>query len=129
VILGVRRPGRGAGGLRRAEFERAAAGRGHALVGGATQNPADPGALAADLAQGAVIPEGVRVFGGVEFGGVIPVLARAARGVRHGEGGEQGQQQELQRRRNLGVQNRPRPGARCVGFARCGGLMGHRRED
>jgi hypothetical protein len=47
----------------------------------AAQNPADPGALAADLAQGAVVPEGVRVFGGVEFGGGIPVLARAAQGA------------------------------------------------
>ena len=113
----------------RAGYGRAQAGQGHALGGGTAEDVAEPGALAADSAQGAVVPKGVRVFGGVEFGGGIPVLARApqgvARGPGHGERGEEGQQQELQGGRNPGVRDRPRQEARGVGFGRSGGLKWH----
>ncbi len=85
-----------------------------------------------DAAQGVGLLGGVQVFGEIGAGGEEPVLAQempgAARGFRLREGGEQGQQQELDERRNLGVQNRPRPGARCVGFAQCGVLVRHWRE-
>jgi hypothetical protein len=60
-----------AGGERRAGYGRALAGQGHALGGGAAQDVADPGALAADFAQGTVVPGGVRVFGGVVSPGVV----------------------------------------------------------
>jgi len=116
----------------RAGYGRAQAGQGHALGAVAAQDPAEPGALAADAAQGAIVPDGLRVFGGIEFRGGIPVLARApqraARGLRHGERGEQSQQQELQGGRNPGVRDRPRQEARCVGFDRSGGLMWHWEE-
>ena len=130
VILGVRPPWRPAGGLGRAEYGRAVAGQGHALGAVAAHKPAEPGAQAKQPAQDIGVP--VLVFAGAGGDGEEPVLLRAAQGVARGgctsEGGEQGQQQELQRGRNPGVQDRPRPGARCVGFARCGGLMGHHRE-
>jgi hypothetical protein len=107
------------------------AGQGHAPVGPAAQQPADLRPQLEQAAQGVGILGGLQVVGEIGAGGEEPVLAqevlRAAGGVRLREGGEQGQQQELQRRRNPGVQDRPRPGARCVGFARCGGMVWHHR--
>ena len=130
MISGVRRHWGRAGGLGRAEYGRAVAGKGHTLGRVAAHEPAEPGAPTTQAAQDVRIPVGV--FAGVGGDGEEPVLVRAAQGVARGgcarEGGEQGQQQELQRGRNPGVQDRPRPGARCVGFARCGGLMGHHQE-
>ena len=132
VTGGVHGPWGRAGGLRRAGYGRAMAGQGHAAVGGAAQEPAEFGAKLENAAEGVGILGGVQVVGEIGVGGEEPVLAqevaRAGGGLGLREGGEQGQQQELQDRRNLGVQNRPRPGARCVGFARCGGLMGHHRD-
>ncbi len=128
MILGVGRLGRRAGGDGRAGYGRALARQRHALGGGAAQDVADPGALAADLAKGAIVPEGVRVFGGVELGGVIPVLARAAvREARLRKGGEEGQQEELQGGRNPGVRDRPRQGAQGVGLVRSGRVKWHHR--
>ena len=123
--LGVR-PWRGrAGDVCRAGYGRALAGQGHTFGAVAAQDPTEPGPLAADFAQGAVVPKGLRVFGGVEFGGGVPILARApqraARGLRHGQRGEKGQQQELHGGRNPGVRDRPRQGAQGVGFDRSGG--------
>jgi hypothetical protein len=105
--------------------------QGHALGAVAAQQPAEAGAPAAEATQGVLVEQGVRVLIGGEVRGEEPVLAqevlRAAGGVAHREGGEQGQQQQLERHRNPGVQDRPRQGARCVGFDRSGGLMGHHR--
>jgi hypothetical protein len=129
VILGVRRPWGRAGGRRRGEYGRAVAQQGQAAVGLAAQQPAEFGAGAAEAAQLVPVLGGVRVFVGVGVRGEEPVLARQAhhiaRGLGHGEGAKQGQQQELEGGRNLGVQDRPRPGARCVGFARRGCSVWH----
>ena len=118
-----------AGGVRRAGYGRAVAGEGQALVRGAAQQPAEPGAQAADAVQGECVEGGVRVVGGIGVCGEQPVLAQevqhAARGLGHGEGGQQGEQEELEGGRNPGVQDRPGQGARGVGFARCGGLVCH----
>jgi hypothetical protein len=133
VNLGVRALGGRAGGLRGAGGGRAVAGQGHAAVAGAAHEPADEGAQLEEAAEGVRIPGGVQVLG--EGGGVgeEPVLAqgaqRAAGGLRARDGGEEGQEQELEGGRNPGVQDRPRPGARCVGVARCGGLVGHHRQN
>ncbi len=79
--------------------------------------------------QGEGVRGGVRLAGGIGVGGEEPVLAqeaqRAARGLGHGEGGQQGEQQELEGGRKPGVQDRRGHGPRGVGFARCGGLVGH----
>ena len=132
VILGVRRLWRGAGGVRGAECGRAVAGESHAAVAGAAHEPADHGAELEEAAEGVRIPGGVQVFGEVGVLGEEPVLAEAAQGAAGGfrarEGGEEGQEEELEERRNLGVQGGPRPGARCVGFDRCGGIVWHHRE-
>jgi hypothetical protein len=105
------------------------AGQGHAAVGLAAQEPAQLRPQPEKAAQDIGILGGVQVVAEIGVRGEEPVLAqcvaRAAGGVRHREGGQQGQQQELQGHRNPGVQDRPRQGARCVGFARCGGLMWH----
>ena len=130
--LGVDAPWRRAGGLLRTGYGRGKARGGHAAVGMAAHEPADFRAQLENAAQGVGIPGGVQVFAEGAVGGEEPVLAQGAQGAAggsgHREGAEQGQEQELQGRRNPGVQDRPRPGARCVGFARCGGLMGHHRE-
>ena len=124
-------PGRGTGGLRRAGYGRALAGPGHAAVGVAAHEPADFGAELEQAAQGVGVFGGVQVFGEGAVRGEEPVLAQGAQGVAggsgHREGAEQGQEQELEGGRNPGVQDRPRPGARCVGFARYGGLLWHWR--
>ncbi len=121
-----------AGGLGGAEYGRAVAGQGHAFGAVAAHQPAEAGAQAKKPAQDVGVPVGVRVFAGVGGDGEEPILGRAAQRAagdpRHGKGGQQGQQQALQRHRQMGVQDRPRPGARCVGFARCGGRMWHHRE-
>ena len=113
----------------RKDFGRAVARQGDAAVGVAAHEPAEFGPQLEQAAQGVGVLGGVQVFGEIAVGGEEPVLAQevpcAARGLGPREGGEQGEQQELQRRRNPGVQNRPRSGARCVGFDRSGGLMGH----
>jgi hypothetical protein len=104
---------------------------GDAAVGGAAHEPAEFGTQLQDAAQDAGVPGGVEVFGEVGVGGEEPILAQgaqgAAGGVGPGEGGEQGEKQKLEGGRNPGVQDRPQPGVRSVGFVRCGGLMGHRR--
>ena len=128
---GGRQGGR-AGSLRRARYGRTLAGQGHAAVGGAAQKPAELRPQLENAAQGVRGLGALQVFAEIGVGGEEPVLAqevpRAARGLGPRKGGEQGEQQELQRRRNPGVQNRPRPGARCICLARCGGLMGHHRR-
>ena len=129
VNLGVDAPGRRAGGLFRAGYGRGVARRGHAAVGVAAHEPADFGAELEQATQGEGVFGGVQVFGEGAVRGEEPVLAQGAQGVAggsgHREGAEQGQKQELQGGRNPGVHDRPRPGARCVGFARCGGLVWH----
>ena len=113
----------------RKDFGRAVARQGDAAVGVAAQKPAEFGPQLEQAAQGVGALGGVQVFGEIAVGGEEPVLAQGAQGVAggsgHREGAEQGEKQELQGRRNPGVQDRPRPGARCVGFARCGGLVWH----
>ena len=130
VIWGAWRHWRRACGLGGAEYRRAVAGEGHALCTVAAHQPAEAGAQAKQPAQDMGVPVGI--LGGVGGEGEEPVLVRAAHGVardgRDLEGGEQGQQQELQRGRNPGVQNRLRQGAQGIGFARCGGLMWHHQE-
>jgi hypothetical protein len=115
----------------RKDFGRAVARQGDAAVGVAAQKPAELRPQLEQAAQGVGVLGGVQVFGEIAVGGEEPVLAQSAQGVAggsgHSEGAEQGEKQELQGRRNPGVQDRPRPGARCVGFARCGGLIGHRK--
>jgi hypothetical protein len=124
------RPGRRAGGLFRGEFGRVVAQDGHAAVGFAAQEPAEFGAGAAKAAEFAPVLRGVRVLVRVAVRGEEPVLAREAEQAAGGggdcQGCEEGEQQKLEGGRNRGVQDRPRPGARCVGFDRSGVLVWHR---
>ena len=119
----------GAGGLRGTEYGRTVAGEGHAAVRGAAHEPAELGAELEQAAQDVGVLGGLQVVAEVGVGGEQPVLAqgaqRAGLGVCLREGGEQGQEQELEGGRNPGVQDRPHPGVRCVGFGRCGGLVCH----
>ena len=123
------RLGRRAGGLRRGEYGRAMAQRGHAAVGLAVQEPAELGADAAKAADLVPVEGRVLVVAGGAVRGQEPVLARnaqeAAPGGCQGQGCEEGEQQQLEGQRNLGVQDRPRPGARCFGLVRCGGIVWH----
>ncbi len=118
------RPRRRAGGLLRREYGRAVAGRGHAAVGGAAQEPAEFGTGAAQETELAPVLEGVLVLIRAAMRGDEPILAREAQEAAAGGGGcqgcEKGEQQQLEGRRDEGERDRPAPGARCAGFARCG---------
>ncbi len=107
-----RRPGRGAGDAVRGESGRAPDGGTHAAGAGAAQDPAEPGALAADAAHGAGADIRREILDGAAFGGEPPVLAgdapRIAAGGMAGhcqslaggfaleEEGDQGEQQGTQ---------------------------------
>ena len=63
------------------------AGTAHAAAGAATHDPADPGALAAQTAQGARMEYGREVVDGFAGGGELPIPQRGAPGAARGMGG------------------------------------------
>ena len=118
-----------AGGRRGAQYGRKLAGEGHAAIGLAAHEPADFGAQAEEATQDIGILGGVQILAEIGVGGEEPILTQAghllARDLRHREGGQQGEPQEPEHRRNPGVQDRLRQGAQGVGFVRGGGLVWH----
>ena len=119
------------------------AGKAHAAAGAAAQDPADPGALAAETAQGARVEYGCQVVDGFAGGGEVPIPLRGAPGAAVGRGqggfelsrdgfasGEDGQlgEQELEQgRRKMDAIHRLRQAAKGVGFERSGDGMWHHR--
>ncbi len=111
----------------------------HAAAGTPAQDPADPGALAAQTAQGARVEYGREVVDGFAGGGEMPIplrgAPRAGGGGGHGELGhdrlvpreerQQGEQELKQGRRKMDAIHRLRQAAKGVGFERCGGRMWH----
>ena len=136
--------GRGAGDAVRGELGCALDGRAHAAGAGAAQDPAEHGALAADVAHGARVEERREILDGAAIGGELPVLAGNAPGVAAGdplgaagafhllaEGfaleqeGDQGEQQGTQGGREMDVLEHARHAAGCVGFKKGCDLICH----
>ena len=101
------RPWRCAGGARGAGSGRATARTAHAAAGPAAEDPADPGALAAQAPQGARMEYGREIVDGFASRGELPIPLRGAPGAAVGRGqggleltcdgfvsGENGQQSE-----------------------------------
>ena len=117
------------------------AGKAHAAAGAAAQDPADPGALAAETAQGARVEYGCEVVDGFAGGGEVPIPKRGAPGAGGGGGqGEfghdrlvpreerqQGEQELKQGRRKMDAIHRLRQAAKGVGFERSGDRKRHHR--
>jgi hypothetical protein len=113
----------------------------HAAAGAAAQDPADPGALAAQTAQGARVEYGCQVVDGFAGGGEVPIpqggAPGAAMGGRQdafelgrdgsvpGEERQQGEQELEQGRRKMDAIHRLRHAAQGVGLVRSGDSVWH----
>ena len=109
----------------------------HAAAGTPAQDPADPGALAAQTAEGARMEHGCQVVDGFAGRGEVPIPKRGAPGAAVGRGQEgrdgfvsgeecqQGEQEVLQGRRKMDASHRLRHTAKGVGFERSGDGMWH----
>jgi hypothetical protein len=107
----------------------------HASAGQAAQDPADPGALAAQTAQGARMEYGREVVDGFADGGEAPILTRGARPAAEEGRGEAGAEEERQQGeqeaehggRKMDVIRRLRQAAKGVGFDRSGDGIWHHK--
>ena len=117
------------------------AGKAHAAAGAAAQDPADPGALAAEATQGARVEYGCQVVDGFAGGGELPIPGGGAPcaggGGGQGELGhdrlvpreerQKGEKQVEEGRRKMDAIHRLRQAAKGVGFSRSGDGMWHHR--
>ena len=141
-MWGVRPPvRRRAGEAKGTGSGRAIAGTAHAAAGAAAEDPADPGALTAQTAQGARVEYGCQVVDGFAGGGEVPIPKRGAPGAGGGGGQselghdrlvpreerQQGEEQVQEGRRKMDAIHRLRQAAKGVGFVRCGDRMWHHR--